>query len=102
MNSKNPLVQKMVAKEPMQKDGIVRLSKIEVDPKLLDEHIAFATEVGEISLRTEPGVLTMYTVAAKGNPCQITISETYSSQGAYRKHIASEHFQKYGRERSTW
>ena len=48
------------AKEPMATDGIVRLSKIEVYPQYLDEYIEYVTEVGEISLRTEPVVLTMY------------------------------------------
>ncbi len=79
----------------MQADGIVRLSKIEVEPQYLNEYIGYATEVGEVSLHTEPGVLTMYAVAEKENPCIITILETYSSQEAYRKHIASAHFQKY-------
>ena len=55
----------------------------------------YATEVGETSLRTEPGVLTMYAVAEKENPCKITILETYTSKEAYDKHIASVHFQKY-------
>lgn len=50
----------MCAKLPMSADGIIRLSKVEVDPAYLDEYMKFATEVGEISLRTEPGVLTMY------------------------------------------
>ena len=86
---------KMCAKQAMQADGIVRLSKIEVEPKYLDEYMKFATEVGEISLRTEPGVLTMYAVSDKENPCLITILETYASQEAYKKHIASAHFQKY-------
>lgn len=94
-SSCNQKCQNMVAKEPMQADGIVRLSKIEVKPQYLDEYIGYATEVGEVSLRTEPGVLTMYAVAEKENPCIITILETYSSQEAYRKHIASAHFQKY-------
>lgn len=85
----------MCAKEPMAVDGIVRLSKIEVYPEYLEEYLKYATEVGEISLRTEPGVLTMYAVGEKGNPCQITILETYASRAAYEKHIASEHFQKY-------
>lgn len=85
----------MCAKEPMAEDGIVRLSKIEVRPEYLDEYMAFATEVGEISLRTEPGVLTMYAVAERENPCRITILETYASRAAYEKHIASAHFQKY-------
>ncbi len=85
----------MCAKEPMTADGIVRLSKIEVHPQYLDEYMKYATEVGEISLRTEPGVLTMYAVSEKENPCKITILETYASRKAYEKHIASEHFQKY-------
>ena len=68
------------AKEPMAADGIVRLSRIEVYPEFLDEYIKYATEVGEISLRTEPGVLTMYAVAEKENPCRITILETYASR----------------------
>lgn len=85
----------MCAKQQMTANGIVRLSKIEVYPKFLDEYIKYATEVGEISLRTEPGVLTMYAVAEKENPCQITILETYAIREAYDKHIASAHFQKY-------
>ena len=55
----------------------------------------FAIEVWEVSLRTEPGVLTMYAVAEKDNPCLVTILETYASKEAYEKHIASEHFPKY-------
>lgn len=85
----------MCAKEPMSDDGIVRLSKIEVYPEYLDEYMAYTTEVGEVSLRTEPGVLTMYAVGEKENPCKMTILETYASRTAYKKHIASPHFQKY-------
>jgi len=85
----------MCAKEEMAADGIVRLSKIEVWPKYLDEYMKYVTEVGEISLRIEPGVLTMYAVGEKENPCKITILETYASKEAYDKHIASAHFQKY-------
>ena len=88
----------MCAKEPMTADGIVRLSKIEVYPQFLDEYMKYATEVGEVSLRTEPGVLTMYAVHEKENPCRITILETYASREAYESHIASPHFQKYKRE----
>ena len=85
----------MCAKQTMQADGIIRLSKIEVCPQYLDEYMKYATEVGEVSLRTEPGVLTMYAVSDKDAPCQITILETYASQEAYKQHIASAHFQKY-------
>ncbi|MDE6408906.1 MAG: antibiotic biosynthesis monooxygenase [Muribaculaceae bacterium] len=85
----------MCEKLPMQADGIVRLSKIQVKPAYLDEYMKYAVEVGTVSLETEPGVLTMYAVADKENPWSITILETYASQGAYKSHIASEHFRKY-------
>ena len=65
----------MCAKLPMAADGIVRLSKIEVYPEYLEEYMKYATEVGEVSLRTEPGVLTMYAVSEKENPGRITILE---------------------------
>ncbi len=61
----------------MAADGIVRLSKIEVYPEYLEEYLEYAIRVGEISLRTEPGVLTMYAVSEKENPCMVTILETY-------------------------
>ena len=79
----------------MSADGIVRISKIEVYPQFLDEYMEYAVEVGEISLRTEPGVLTMYAVSEKEDHCLVTILETYANREAYEKHIASEHFQKY-------
>lgn len=85
----------MCYKQPMASDGIVRMSKIEVYPQFLEEYLEYAREVGEISLRTEPGVLTMYAVQEKENPCRITILEIYASKEAYEKHIASSHFQKY-------
>lgn len=84
-----------IKKENIQEDGIIRLSKVEVYPEYLEEYMKFAVEVGEISLLTEPGVITMYAVADKEHPNMITILETYSSQEAYQRHIASEHFQKY-------
>lgn len=85
----------MCAKLPMSDDGIVRLSKIEVHPEYIEEYMKYAIGVGEISLRVEPGVLTMYAVQEKENPCMITILETYANAAAYESHIASRHFQKY-------
>lgn len=85
----------MIQKEKMSAEGIVRLSKIEVYPQYIDEYLKFAVDVGTESLQSEPGVLTMYAMQDKENPCLITILETYSSDEAYKAHIASEHFQKY-------
>ena len=85
----------MCEKDSMSVDGIVRLSKIEVYPQYLDEYIKYAVKVGDVSLRTEPGVLTMYALQDKENPCLVTILEIYSSKDAYERHIVSAHFQKY-------
>ena len=85
----------MCEKLPMTADGIVRLSRIQVNPDYIDEYMKYAAEVGTVSLQTEPGVLTMYAVADKENPCNITILETYASREAYESHISSGHFQKY-------
>ena len=85
----------MCEKDAMSVDGIVRLSKIEVYPQYLDEYIKYAVKVGDVSLRTEPGVLTMYALQDKENPCLVTILEIYSSKDAYERHIATAHFQKY-------
>lgn len=82
-------------KLPMQADGITRLSKIEVYPEHLEEYLKYAVEVGQTSLEKEPGVLAMYALAEKDNPCRITILEIYASQDSYKAHIASPHFQKY-------
>ena len=86
---------RMCAKDQMQADGIVRLSRVEVYPEYVGEYLKYAKQVGETSLRTEPGVLTMYAMQEKDNPNIVTILETYTSGEAYRKHIASEHFQHY-------
>lgn len=94
-NQAQNIKQGMCAKLPMEADGIVRLSKIEVYPEHLEEYMKYASEVGEVSLRTEPGVLTMYAMSEKDSPCRITILETYASREAYKRHIASPHFRKY-------
>lgn len=69
----------MCAKLSMAIDDIIRLSKIEVYPKYLEEYMKYVTEVGEVSLRTEPGALTMHAASEKENPGRVTILETYAS-----------------------
>ena len=77
---------RMCAKEPMQADGIVRLSKIEVYPEYLSEYMEYVKEVGEVSLRAETGVLTMYAMSEKDNPWLITI---FWRPMPTKRHIAS-------------
>lgn len=55
----------------------------------------YATEVGRISLATEPGVLTLFSMQDKANPAKIYILEVYADSAAYQKHIQTPHFKKY-------
>ena len=76
-------------------EKIVRLAEIEVEPAFLEEYMAFAKEVGETSVKVEPGVLTLFSMQAKEDPCKIYILEIYADQEAYQSHIQTAHFKKY-------
>ena len=45
--------------------------------------------------RKEPGVIAIYPMVQNRDSCQIRILEIYADGEAYKKHIASEHFQTY-------
>jgi 4-carboxymuconolactone decarboxylase len=74
---------------------MVRLAHLVIDAAHLEKYNAFLKEEIEMSLKVEPGVLTLYAVAEKDNPTRITILEIYANAGAYRKHIQTPHFLKY-------
>lgn len=76
-------------------ERIVRLAEIEVEPEYLEEYMAFAKEVGETSVKVEPGVLTLFSMQTKEDPCKIYILEIYANQEAYQSHIQTAHFKKY-------
>ena len=76
-------------------ERIVRLAEIEVEPEYLEEYMAFAKEVGETSVKVEPGVLTLFSMQTKEDPCKIYILEIYADQEAYQSHIQTAHFKKY-------
>lgn len=76
-------------------NSIVRLSRITVVPERLEEYLVFATECGRQSMAQEVGVWMMFSMSDKAQPNLITILEIYADESAYRKHIQSEHFQKY-------
>ncbi|WP_245815310.1 putative quinol monooxygenase [Hymenobacter gelipurpurascens] len=74
---------------------LVRLAKLEIYPAQLVCYKAALKEEIENSLRLEPGVLTLYAVSEKANPCRITILEIYASTAAYQAHLLTPHFLKY-------
>ena len=82
-------------KNELEGDMLVRISEIEVYPEYLQEYLTFATNVGAISVKEEPGVIAIFPMVQKRDSCQIRILEIYADQEAYKSHIASEHFQIY-------
>ena len=82
---------------PMRQYGerVVRLAEIEVEPTMLEEYLIFAKEVGETSTSVEPGVLTLFSMQSKEDPCKIYILEIYADREAYQSHIKTAHFKKY-------
>ncbi|MDD6186013.1 MAG: amidohydrolase family protein [Bacteroidales bacterium] len=82
---------------PLQQYGerIVRLAEIEVVPEYLEEYLAYAKEVGVTSVKVEPGVLTLFSMQTKEDPCKIYILEIYADKEAYQSHLQTAHFKKY-------
>ena len=77
------------------KNQMVRLAKLVIDPNQLETYKAFLKEEIETSLRIEPGVKTLYAVSEKDNPTHITILEIYADTVAYQAHLKTPHFIKY-------
>jgi quinol monooxygenase YgiN len=78
-----------------EKNQMVRLAKIKVDPLQLEKYNTALKEQMTTAVRVEPGVLTYYAAADKSDPSSITILEIYADTAAYNLHIATPHFKKY-------
>jgi len=78
-----------------EKEQMVRMAKIKVDPLQLKEYNAALKEQMNTAIKLEPGVLSYYAVADKKNPSEITIIEVYADTAAYQLHIKTPHFLKY-------
>ncbi len=76
-------------------ERIVRLAQIEVYPEKLEEYLTFAKEVGTVSMATEPGVIGLFSMQDKADPCKVYILEVYADQAAYQSHLQTAHFKKY-------
>ena len=74
---------------------VVRIAEIEVHPEWLEAYLAAAGAVGAESVAKEPGVVCIFPMQRKDNPCLIRIVEIYRSEEAYRAHLATPHFRKY-------
>ena len=74
---------------------VVRIAEIEVLPEYLDPYLAAAGNVGAESVAKEPGVVCIFPMQRKDNPCLIRIVEIYRSEEAYKAHLATPHFRAY-------
>ena len=82
---------------PVHKYGerVVRLAEIEVYRDKLEEYLGFAKEVGMVSMATEPGVIGLFSMQDKTDPCKVYILEVYADKAAYQAHLQTAHFKKY-------
>ncbi len=78
-----------------QKDMMVRISEIEIEPAYLEEYKAILKEEAAASVKKEPGVISIFPMFQKENPTQIRILEMYASKEAYQQHLKTPHFLKY-------
>lgn len=74
---------------------MVRIAEVEVDPAQIDAYKAILAEEQEASVRLEPGVLMLHSVAIADHQTSIRLLEVYADRAAYQAHIRSPHFQKY-------
>jgi quinol monooxygenase YgiN len=76
-------------------ERMVRIAELEIDPDQLDAYKALLAEEQEASVRLEPGVLMLHSVALADNPTSIRLLEVYASRSAYEAHLKAPHFIKY-------
>lgn len=78
-----------------QKEMMIRISEIEIDPAYLEEYKAILKEEAAASVKLEPGVIAIFPMYQKENPRQIRILEMYADRSSYEQHLKTPHFQKY-------
>ena len=74
---------------------LVRIAELRITPEHLEAYTRAVRKEIEISVRTEPGVLAIYSVAEKADPTSLRFFEIYADEAAYQSHIASPHFREY-------
>jgi quinol monooxygenase YgiN len=80
---------------PRSADLMVRIAELEIDPAQLDAYKVILAEEQEASVRLEPGVLMLHSVALADSPTSIQLLEVYANRSAYEAHLRAPHFIKY-------
>ena len=74
---------------------VVRIAELKIAPEHLEAYTRAVRKEMDISVRVEPGVLAIYSVAEKADPTSLRFFEIYADDSAYQSHIASPHFREY-------
>jgi quinol monooxygenase YgiN len=74
---------------------LVRIAELRIAPEHLEAYTRAVRKEMEISVRVEPGVLAIYSVAEKADPASLRFFEIYADEAAYQSHLASPHFREY-------
>jgi len=74
---------------------LVRIAELGISADHLEAYTRAVRKEIEISVRVEPGVLAIYSVAEKTDPTSLRFFEIYADEAAYRSHLASPHFREY-------
>jgi len=76
------------------KEPYVRVAEIEIDPAQLDAYSAAVKEQIEAAVRSEPGVVALYSVADKENPAHVFVFEIYTDVDGLQGTPGDGSFQK--------
>jgi quinol monooxygenase YgiN len=77
------------------KDMMVCIAEIEIEPSFLQEYLDILNEESSESVKLEPGVISIFPMFQKENHYLIRILEIYADKSAYEAHLKTEHFLKY-------
>jgi quinol monooxygenase YgiN len=75
----------------------VRVAELKIAPQHMDAFKVAIRESIEAAIQKEPDVLALYAVVEKEQPNLVRVFEIYVSEDAYRRHVQTEHFQKFRR-----
>jgi quinol monooxygenase YgiN len=84
-----------VTASAQQKQMMVRIAEIEIDPIFLEEYKAILKEESAASVKLEPGVIAIFPMYEREKPTQIRLLEIYANKTSYEQHLKTPHFQKY-------
>lgn len=100
MSAKPDATELMAQAEPGHKGcaPLIRIAKIQVDQKQLEQYRDASKRIVEESVAQEPGVLAFYALEQSDVPGSFFVVEIYRDNEAYKAHLETESFRHYKAE----